>query len=335
VEKSRPRSQLRKCEKRYGVRKKCQFKIFRYMTGWFTARKWEAGRITRYVVPLRRRAADPFRRRGLAASARMHTDRKTHDRGRTMKDGQFWELIGELDGEADEASVHHLTEVLADEDEEDVAAFGELLRARIDELHAARSAVGGLPPLTGGQACAVVAAGRSAHTGALADRAAITIPGDFEEEEALLLLTVADAALELMGALPAGGTEQAAAGVPEEPWLALMLAHDGGLPKGYAKAVHALNDSIPAEPAWQRWWAGADRPRLDIVMNRVRHAEGRVKEHVRRKRREVVAQVNLDAKGKAGPAGPVQAREDVLHCLGVVAQALGLNPLPPLPETAG
>ncbi|MCM2393241.1 DUF4240 domain-containing protein [Streptomyces albipurpureus] len=247
-----------------------------------------------------------------------------------MHQDQFWQLMGELDGEADEETVHHLTELLAEEDEEDVAAFGELVRAHIAQIQSSYAEELGGTPLTDTRACGVVAAGKASFDAALVNPAGIPT---HEDTEALLLLTAADDALEMLAPHPGARAEAG-----QDGWLTLSLAFDCGLPFSYQSTIGALNESMAVSLDWKKWWAKADSPQLHVVMNVVASPLGLVPEHVRRKRRQIVAQINLDGErlrslcppGRASAADQ-RAREDVRTCLSAVREALDLGDLPELP----
>lgn len=246
-----------------------------------------------------------------------------------MNESQFWAAIDELEGCADEASVHELHELLLGEDDEDVAAFQRHLERHLSELRR-RAEEAGIP-LGGAEACAVVAAGKSVYTLVLSE------PEKFRErewdcEEAILLEQAAPEVLGFLQELPE---------FPERGgWLGVSFGSDFTIPPVYEKSVEQLIDFIEDSPEWSRWWEAAESPRLFIILELMKSAELRWPPRLRRRHGFVEFSMCVDQQrvrrlrlpGKARQAAEV-ASDDLATCLTHVSDGLSLGAIPSLPQT--
>ncbi|MFE9645175.1 hypothetical protein ACFYO0_13880 [Streptomyces sp. NPDC006365] len=247
-----------------------------------------------------------------------------------MKESQFWATIDELEGCADEASVHELHELLMGEDDEDVAAFQRHLVRHLSELRRRAEEAG--YPLGEAEACAVVAAGRGVYTRILSEPEKFH-EGEWDCEEAILLEQTAPEVLEFLQGLPE---------LPEGTgWLGVSFGSDFTVPPVYEKSVERLIDLIEDSPEWSRWWEAAESPRLLVILELMKSAELREPPRLRRRLGFVEFSMSVDPQrirrlrlpGKAEQAAEI-ASDDLATCLKHVSDALSLGAIPSFPRTA-
>ncbi|EDY42079.1 hypothetical protein [Streptomyces sp. SPB074] len=247
-----------------------------------------------------------------------------------MKESQFWAAIDELEGCADEASVHELHELLLGEEDEDVVAFQRYLEKHLSELRRRAEEAGN--PLGEAEACAVVAAGKSVYTLILNE------PAKFHErewdcEESILLERAAPEVLGFLQRLPES---------PERGgWLDVRFGSDFTIPPIYEKSIERLRDLIEDSPEWSRWWEAAESPRLFIILELMKSPELREPPSLRRRHDIVEFSMSIDPQrvrrlrlpGKAKQAAEV-ACDDLAACLMHVSDALSLGAIPSFPRAA-
>lgn len=244
-----------------------------------------------------------------------------------MKESEFWGAIAELDGYADEESVHELHELLLGEDEEDVAAFQEHLESRLSELRRRASEAG--ISLGEAEACAVVAAGREVYSAILNDPAGLN-SREWDCEESILLRQAAPEVQAFLQGIP--GVAEGGA------WLNIGTGSDFSIPSAYDSSLERLESLIEASPEWRKWWKGADFPRLLIILELMNSPELRDPPQLRRRRDFVEFSMSMDPQGirrlrlpGSGKRADEMVREHVQLCLEKVAAELSLTAIPPLP----
>lgn len=243
-----------------------------------------------------------------------------------MNESRFWAAIDELEGCADEATVHELRELLLGEEESEVASFQALLEKHVSGVRRRANLAG--TPLTEAQACAVVAAGRDAYLRVLDDPAGFQ-DRVWEVEEAHLLLDAARDVLGFARELP--GPERDV----RPGWLTVRFGSDITIPSVYTRAVERVADGIDTSEAWRRWWTAADSPCLFIILEVMNAPELREPPRLRRVHDLVELGIDVDPRrirrlrlpGRAEQATEI-ARDDLRTCFEVVAEHLGLGPLP-------
>ncbi|MEU6393933.1 hypothetical protein [Streptomyces sp. NPDC046939] len=255
-----------------------------------------------------------------------------------MKELRFWAAIDELEGCADEATVHELRELLLGEEKTEVAAFQELLKGYVCDVRRRADEAGA--PLTEAEASAVVAADRSIYLRILDNPAAYRTRA-WDVEEAHLLLEAARDVLDFAERLPDSepDSEPDSATEVRPGWLTVRFDSDITIPPVYERAVEHLAESIDASATWRGWWAAADSPCLFVTLKVMHASEHREPPRLRRVHDLVELGIDvapqrirrLRLPGRAARATDV-ARDDVRTCFESVAEQLGLGPIPALPS---
>lgn len=240
-------------------------------------------------------------------------------------------MIDELEGCADEATVHELREFLLGEDEEEVTAFQQELERRISELRRTSDENG--VPLTESEACAVIAAGKKIY------RKVLQVPAEvraraWDTDEAILLMQTAPEVLDFLRNLPKSPESPVRAG-----WIVISFGSDFTIPAAYEDAAERLTDRIDESPEWCRWWAASEASRLFILLELMKAPELRESPRLRRRHEMVEFSMSVDPQrvrrlrlpGRSGKAAEV-ARDDLRLCLERVAAGLSLGGVPPFPS---
>jgi hypothetical protein len=263
----------------------------------------------------------------------------------------FWELVGTVGRHPDDEAYARLTELLAGRAAADITGFADHLARALYALDtpAHARAVNATDDWNLYVRCAVVATGEKQYRKVLAKPKAIR---GFADEEAELLLTVAEEAFERStGQLwehepPVDyemGSNTAAWGTtapePTEPyrhpgWLLPMVGCDlDGPPHAYIVAFHHVLEALGTDPAWQQWWSASGVPlcELDLFFG----ARDQRPTRIKRGRGKVRAQVGRAAPAVAGADEPTlvaTATADLLALLGEIGGALDLPALPAVPK---
>lgn len=101
----------------------------------------------------------------------------------------------------------------------------------------------------------------------------------------------------------------------------------GGVPSAYANRLDALLGRV-GDVEWQRWWAPADLPTLELSYWLEEGRPDRV--FVRRSKGKLVARIDHSPAGLRDGDPEAQADEDVGQLLSVVRERMGLSTPPPL-----
>ncbi len=266
---------------------------------------------------------------------------------------EFWLLVKTLGRYPDDEDFDRLTARLAARPEADITGFADRLALALwaldtpAHLAAARTTSDDVFLYV---RCAVVAAGRKTYDRVLRKPAAL---GKFADEEAELLLTVAEDAFEQATGMlwehdtPVSyetGSNTAAWGDAEpvpvgsgepQPWLELLFGSGpGGPPPAYGLFLHQVVEAVTADPAWQRWWAPAGVPscELSLLLDGTGHAAPEATVKTGRKR----IRVHVTRDPGPFPAGDpaallARATGEIRDLLDLARDRVGLGPLPPLP----
>ncbi|MFJ9638639.1 DUF4240 domain-containing protein [Streptomyces sp. NPDC101178] len=245
-----------------------------------------------------------------------------------MREDRFWEIIEELEGCADEASVHELTEILLGEEDEHVAEFQRILEEHLTELRQFASATG--LSLTESQACAVVAAGRPVYAQVFENPAAFK-DRRWECDESALLVR---AAPEVLGFLERIPEHSALRG-----WLDVRFGSDIKIPEVYEESVEQVKELIEDSLEWIAWWEKAGATRLFVTLDVMKSSELQNEPSLRRVHDILEFSMNVDAgrirrlrmPGKSKNAYEY-AREDLGNCMEELAHKLSLGAIPALPS---
>lgn len=243
-----------------------------------------------------------------------------------VTDEEFWALIGQLGGVADERSVARLTKRLGDRTED----FQHRVEAAVHELDAARFE--NLPvrdvldpadaeplPLLGDALhsflLAVVAAGPEVYHAVRADPAAAEARSwSFGEAEHL------------------GRVHEEIGG--SGGWCRPLVFGGGGDWQPYAHAVHDIAEELDHRDDWRAWWATGGREWLEVVIELADEDTGTVRRSGRAVRADFRLQMRRLRHRSPGVAAQVAA-EDLTRILTLVGERLKLADPPPVPWPAG
>jgi Protein of unknown function (DUF4240) len=202
--------------------------------------------------------------------------------------------------------------------------------------------------------CAVVTAGRKAYERVLRRPTALT---KFADEEAELLLTVAEQAYDQATGLPwehdtpvsyETGSNTAAWGEAEavpvpagssapQTWLELSFGSGspGGPPDAYVLFLHEVVEAVAVDPAWQRWWAAAGVPTCELSL--LLDGTGYVPPEATVKRGRKRIQVHLSRDPGPFPADDpaallARATDEIRDLLDLARERVGLGSLPRSPR---
>ncbi|WP_246613011.1 DUF4240 domain-containing protein [Paractinoplanes bogorensis] len=266
-----------------------------------------------------------------------------------MDEDVFWPLAGGLGRHPDDDAFERLTDLLAGRSEADITGFADRLA---DVLWALDTPAHFQACETVSDdvflyvRCAVVGAGRKAYERVLSRPGGI---GEFADEEAELLLTVAEQAYERKtGRLwehetPVSyeaGSNTGAWGdaAPDSddwspPWLDLMLGSTGPAPvHGYEYCLGEAAGAVIADPAWQKWWATSGVDRCELLLLLDSSGEQLPSTAVKRGRKRLRIDV-------VRVPGPLPDDPDALMALAVdeireLMSLADLGPVPPLTTPA-
>ncbi|TDC29213.1 hypothetical protein [Micromonospora sp. KC213] len=243
----------------------------------------------------------------------------------SVTDEEFWALVGELGGVADERSVARLRDRLGDRAEEFQlrvdAAVRELDGGRFEKLPVRDvcDPAGAEPlPLLGDALhsflLAVVAAGPEVYHAVRADPAVATARS-WSSGEAEHLGRVHE---EISGS---------------DGWCRPLVFGGGGDWQPYADAVHDIAEELDRREDWRAWWATAGREWLEVIIELTDEDTGTVRRGGRAVRADFRLPMQRLRHRSPGVAARVAA-EDLTRILTLVGERLKLADPPPVPWPA-